>query len=249
MNAIILAGADKKDDFAKKHGVANKALIPIHDQPMLEYVYKALAGSKAIDSIVIVGPATLCAPYASTRVSVLPAGGDMRENCLAAMRTLPPSKRVAVVTSDIPMLTSSVVDAYLAKLEGQEGDFFYPIIPKEVNEARYPGVKRTYATLGGRTYTGGNLLVIDPAVAEQVSLRMEQFIAQRKNVLALSALIGYKFLVKLLLGQLTVPEVEERVSQILGCRCVAVECPYAEIGTDVDKDSDLALARQELMGA
>jgi len=249
VNAIILAGADKQDEFAKRHGVANKALIPIHDQPMLDYVYKALAGSRFIDSIVIVGPAALCAAYASKRVAVLPANGDMRENCLAAMRILPPSKRVAVVTSDIPMLTSTVVDAYLATLEGLEGDFFYPIIQREINEALYPGVKRTYATLGGRTYTGGNLLVIDPAVAERVSVRMEQFIAQRKNVLALSALIGYKFLVKLLLGQLTVPEVEERVSQLLTCRCVAVECPFAEIGTDVDKDSDLALARQVLLGA
>ncbi|MBT9157685.1 MAG: Molybdenum cofactor guanylyltransferase [Firmicutes bacterium] len=249
MNAIILAGGDKEDGFARRHGVANKALIPINDQAMLDYVFRALSGSRLIETITLVGPATVCAPYASARVAVQPDTGDMMKNCLAAMAFLPQDEKVVVATSDIPMLTTAVVDDYLASLAEKKGDFFYPIISREVNEKLYPGVKRTYATLGGRTYTGGNLLVIDPKVAVELARRLERFIAHRKNILALSAMIGYRFLVKLLMGQLTLPEVEERMSQLLACHCVAVECPYAEIGTDVDKDSDLALARRVLSGA
>jgi len=249
VNAIILAGGNSKDDFARRHGVANKALIPINGHAMIDYVYRAFVDSRYIDSITLVGPASLCDAYKNKKVTVRIDTGDMINNGLAALSALPADKLVVVATSDIPMLTTAVLDSYLAALAEKDGDLFYPIIPKEINDKLYPGVKRTYATLGGRTYTGGNIMVINPAVAVLVAKHMARFIDHRKNIFALSALIGYRFLVRLLLGHLTLPEVEERMSQLLACRCVAVECHYAEIGTDVDKDSDLALARRVLSGA
>jgi len=249
VNAIILAGGSRKDDFALRHGVANKAFIPINGHAMIDYVYQAFANSRFIESITLVGPAALRDVYRDKQVAVKVDTGDMINNGLAALSALPADKRVVVATSDIPMLTTAVLDDYLKGLADRDGDLFYPIIPKEVNDRLYPGVKRTYATLGGRTFTGGNIMVVNPAVAAGVARGMARFIAHRKNIFALSALIGYGFLVKLLLGQLTLREVEERMSQLLACRCVGVECHYAEIGTDVDKDSDLAIARQALGGA
>lgn len=246
MHAVILAGGGKTDEFARRNGSVNKALIPIGGKPMFEYVFTALRNSQYIQEIIIVGPVREFEKYVMPGVRVFEDTGDMVDNCLMAIHQLPQDKRAAVVTSDIPMLTAGVLDNYLAGLEALDGDFFYPVITKETNEARYPGVKRTYATLREGVFTGGNLFVLDPRVADFVARQIRSFVSQRKNVLAMSSLIGFRFLFRLLTKQLAIPEVEKRMSEILGCRAVAVVCPYPEIGTDVDKESDLELARKVL---
>ena len=147
------------------------------------------------------------------------------------------------------MLTTAVLDNYLAGLEDLEGDFFYPIISKATNEGRYPGVKRTYAVLSEGTFTGGNLIVLNPVVADVVANKVRALVSERKNVFKMGSIIGFGFLFRLLLRQLTIPAAEKRLSQLLCCRCKAVECFAPEIGTDVDKDSDLELARKVLAGA
>ncbi len=249
MHAIILAGASRQDDFALRYGLNNKAFIPIGNKPMFAHVLGALLESAMIETIVAVGPAADLARFKSSRVSLIEDSGDMIDNCLAAMRVLPSSDRVVAVTSDIPMITQTVLDSYLASLTDKEGDFFYPIISKETNERQYPGVKRTYATLREGMFTGGNLSVVNTAMAERIGSRMREFVALRKSVLGLGSLMGVKFLFKLLTGQLSIAEVERRMSDLLGCKCVAVICPYPEIGTDIDKESDLDIARRILAGA
>jgi molybdopterin-guanine dinucleotide biosynthesis protein A len=249
MNAIILAGGSLQDDFARRHGTDNKALIPIGSKPMFAHVLEALLGSTLIQSIVVVGPIADLMHYKSPRVTLIEDSGDIVANCLTAVRFLPGNERVAVVTSDIPMLTPRVLDSYLASIANIEGDFLYPIISKEANERQYPGIKRTYATLREGTFTGGNLSVVNVAIAERVSSRMREFVALRKSVLGLGSLMGLKFLIKLLAGQLSIAEVEARMSELLECKCVAVICPHPEIGTDIDKDSDLDIARRILAGA
>ncbi|MBT9134146.1 MAG: Molybdenum cofactor guanylyltransferase [Firmicutes bacterium] len=249
MHAIILAGASGQDDFARRHGTSNKALIPIGSKPMFAHVLGALLDSTLIQTIVAVGPVADLVRFTEPRVTFIEDSGDMVSNCLTAVRALPGSERVVVVTADIPMLTPRVLESYLASIADKEGDFFYPIISKETNERQYPGVKRTYATLREGTFTGGNLSVINVAVAERIGSRMREFVALRKSVLGLGSLIGLKFLFKLLAGQLSIAEVEQRMSDLMGCKCVAVVCPYPEIGTDIDKDSDLDIARRILAGA
>lgn len=249
MNAIILAGGSGQDEFARRHGTNNKALIPIGNKPMFAHVLGALLESELIQSIVAVGPVADLNSFKGPRVTLIEDSGDMVANCLTAVRALPASDRVVVVTSDIPMITPHILDSYLTSIADKEGDFFYPIIRKEINESQYPGVKRTYATLREGTFTGGNLSVVNAAVAERIGSRMREFVAMRKSVLGLGSLIGLKFLFKLLAGQLSIAEVEERMSELLECKCVAVVCPYPEIGTDIDKDSDLDIARRILAGA
>jgi len=249
VNAVILAGGGKTDEFAHRHGAQNKALIPIAGKTMFEHVFAALQNSKYVQQVVIVGPVKEFGKYAGRDVQVVEDTGDMVSNCLAAIRLLPVEQPVALVTSDIPMLTAGVLDNYLAKLEAKEADFYYPIIAKEINEQRYPGVKRTYASLREGTFTGGNIIVINPKVAERIAAKVREFVAQRKNVIMMCSIVGLGFLLKLVTKRLTISEAERKISDLLGCRCLAVECHSPEIGTDVDKDSDLELARKVLESA
>jgi hypothetical protein len=73
--------------------------------------------------------------------------------------------------------------------------------------------------------------------------------AQRKNILKLARIIGSGTLVKAVLAQvafpvlLPVPMLEQTVAKTLGGRVKAIVTRYPEIGEDVDKPDDLAVAR------
>ena len=72
---------------------------------------------------------------------------------------------------------------------------------------------------------------------------------ERKNpvkMLLTFGLPGIVFVLRLALGLLSVQELEQRLSNILHIKGAAIYCTHPEIGTDVDKDSDLELARRVL---
>ena len=249
MHAIILAGGGTKvDAFAEQHGAANKALININGKPMFEYVLDAISASDRIRDVVIVGPVEDFSRYARAGVSVLADSGDITDNCLVGIRSLPKDgRRVVLLTSDIPLVTTDILDRYLDQVAALEGDLFYPLISQETNEARFPGMKRTYAKLRDGVFTGGNIMVLDPIIAEPIAAVVKRLVAKRKNVLAMAAVAGPFTLLRLATGGLSIAQAERRISQILRCRVVVVPCQFAEIGTDVDKESDLALAAAALV--
>jgi hypothetical protein len=64
-------------------------------------------------------------------------------------------------------------------------------------------------------------------------------VALRKRPLALARLIGLDILLKLLLGRLSLHELEARARRILGVEARALVTPYPEVGVDVDQEEDL----------
>ncbi|MCD0157206.1 nucleotide-diphospho-sugar transferase, partial [Deinococcus sp. 6GRE01] len=124
----------------------------------------------------------------------------------------------------------------------------YPVVRREVCEAAYPGVKRTYARLRDGTFTGGNLFLLDPALIGQFLPRLREVLAARKAPLKLAGLIGPGVLLRLVTGRLSVAALEAKVSALLGVPARALITPHAAVGTDVDKDEDLTLAEAQLTG-
>ena len=113
------------------------------------------------------------------------------------------------------------------------------MVPREAVEARWPGMRRTYARLREGRFTGGNLMLLDPALFRGALDMARRVIALRKRPLALARLVGLDILWKLLWGRLAIAEVEARASRILGVPLRALITPYAEVGVDVDKETDL----------
>ena len=122
--------------------------------------------------------------------------------------------RVLVATADLPHLTPEAVRFLLER--APEAALVYPIVPKERVEARFPGNRRTYARLREGTFTGGNLLLLDKALFFQALPLARRAVALRKNPLALARMVGLDILLKLLLGRLSLLEVEARAKRILG---------------------------------
>ncbi|WP_119672851.1 NTP transferase domain-containing protein [Deinococcus sp. RM] len=249
-SAVVLGGGDPGDPFAAAHGVNVKPLIPVAGAPMALHVLRALRGSDRVGRVAYVGPTT---PDLDALIDIrVTDHGTLLSNLEAGVEALrdlglAPGERVLVVTADVPMLRPQEVRDVLDSAPTDAG-LVYPVVRREVCEAAYPGVKRTYARLKDGTFTGGNLFLLDPALIGQFLPRLREVLAARKAPLKLAGLIGWDVLLRLLTGRLSVQRLEEKVSGLLGVKARALITPHAAVGTDVDKDADLTLADAHLRG-
>jgi molybdopterin-guanine dinucleotide biosynthesis protein A len=243
INAIVLAG-DSKKGFIQE-GVNNKSLLPIKGKLMVEYVIDALRESAMIDKISISGSSDILKEHLGDKVDYyMEDRNTLFDNIKAGLEPFANDEAVLVVTSDIPMISGWMITDLVQRCTKQGGDFCYPIVEKSLNEERFPGVDRTYIRLKEGTYTGGNAVYLNPAIIDTCEEFAKKVIAFRKQPLKTGRMLGVKFLVGLMMGLLTIPEVEERVSNLLNIKASAIIVPYPEIGNDVDKPSDLEMVMQ-----
>jgi len=243
IDAVVLAGSYNDGPLKECSPARYEALIRIGPKTMVEYVVEALLSVRQIGRILVVGPVEeLSSLLAGERVLVTGAAGGIVENIEAGLNQLPGQKRVLLVTSDIPMLTARSVEDFIGLCKDMSGDLYYPIISKQVVEKRFPSTRRTYVTLKEGVYTGGNIFLFNPAIFKKCVQKGQMIIEQRKNPLGLCRLIGLPFLIKYLLHALSIKDVQEKVSELLGIRGEVVISQYPELGVDVDKPDDLEIA-------
>ena len=73
-------------------------------------------------------------------------------------------------------------------------------------------------------------------------------VERSKNPLAMAKLFGFGLVWKYIIRRLSIDAVEKRFYKTLGIKGKAIISPYAEVGVDVDKPSDLELAQKYLKG-
>ncbi len=255
INAIVLAGALNDGKLKEVSPERWEALIDLMGRPLVRHSIDPLLLAKTIDRIVVVGPEAELEPIlAGLGVDLVPPTGDMFDNVLAGFRHLArtspggESKLALVSTADLPLITPEIVDGLVEACLAEGGEAFYPVVSREIMEAKFPGTRRTYGTLRDGTFTGGNLFVVDGEVLERVAPKAKALIEARKNPLKMAGAIGIGFVVKLLLGRLTIKQLEDYVGRRFGFVARAMIVPWAEIGIDVDKPADLDLVRAYLGG-
>lgn len=246
VDVLVLAGGSLKGFATAK--VASKGLIEVGGKPMIEYLIDTLRTCPSTGELVVALPSR--APqvaWAGKVDKILVGDGTLIENIEMGIKFLGTKAPILITSSDIPLLRSEAVEDFLERCRSKEGDFFYPVVSREELKKQFPQTKRTYATLREGTFTGGNLVLVEPRVfLENVELTKRMYEA-RKSPVEMARILGIKFIFKFLLRLLTIKETEERVSSLIGARGRAIITPYAEIAVDVDKDTDLELVRSVLV--
>jgi len=257
--ALILAGGKISPELsAVAEGATNRALIPLAaGRPMLDYVVDALQAGFATapdggGRILIAGDVPTpagCVP--------VPGGDTLVETLLNGVGALAPDEtRLLVATSDIPFLTAESISDLLRRADTvMPADFVYSIVEAARCKERFPTMKRTTLRIAEGEFTGGNVVLVNPAFLRERQDVIRTAYARRKDVLRLAMLLGPSILVRLPLSllfpkALNIPILERAISRLLGgARARAVITPYPEIGVDVDKPEDVAIARQALQAA
>lgn len=227
----MLAGGRSDDPLAKRFGVPSKCFVPFRGRPLVEHVLGALAASGL--TTLVVGPEHPLEPAPRLR---LPDRGGMLENLEAALEATP-SERVLVASGDMPFLSAEAIRYVLG--QAPRAGLVYCVVRKEEIERSFPGMRRTYARLREGSFTGGNVILLDKALFGSALGLARKVVALRKNPLALAQMIGWSVLFKLLLGRLSIPELETRASRLLGAPARALVVPFAGVGVDIDKEEDL----------
>lgn len=250
--AIVAAGRTPGEDdplSAFTQG-GPKALLPLAGRPMVAHVVDALAAAQGVRHIVLIALDPAWGGSFSAPVHYLPDAGGLFANVEAgfnhALARYPGLDAVLYCSSDVPLITPAVVDAFVAACLGSDHDLYYPVVERQVMEKRFPGSHRSYIHLREGDFCGGDLMLLRPTLTVQQRETLRSLVGARKSALQQARMVGFGLLLKLLLRRLSLGEAERRVAQALGVRGRVVPCPDAEIGMDVDKPFQLEIVRAEL---
>lgn len=246
MDAIILAGSLNDGPLKGCSSEDYEAMIKLRGRPMIRYVVDALLASRVVNRITISGPAALRNEFPEDSLLFTEPEGTVIDNAVKALGMVDTSGPVLISTCDIPLLTGKAVADFVRLAAGGEADFYYPIVSMDGVNRLFPDVKRTSVKLKEGTFTGGNLFIVNPSIISRSADKAQEFINYRKSPLKLSRLLGLKFVIKLLLNQLSIPELEQKVAEVFGIRVKAIITDFAEIGVDLDKPSDYEIISKYL---
>jgi hypothetical protein len=110
--------------------------------------------------------------------------------------------------------------------------------------AAFPEAPHTWAHLRDGDYCGTGFITMKPRVWPALERVIERLGEARKNPLKLASLFGWRILWRYALRQLTIAQAQARASYVIGAPVRAIVSPYAEIGINVDRLSDIALAEK-----
>jgi GTP:adenosylcobinamide-phosphate guanylyltransferase len=228
----------------------SKAMLDICGKPMIQWVVDALCKAQTVEKVLIVGLSSQDGIHGDKVEVFLPNQGTMLQNLRAGMLKIleidPRARHTLVASSDIPAITPEMVDWEIETASRTDLDAYYTVIRKEVMEKRFPNSRRSYTRLKDMQVCGGDMNVIRTMTASGNDQLWERIIAARKNAFKQASLIGYDTLLLLLLRQIDLSHAVERVTRRLNLSAQALVSPYAEIGMDVDKPSQLEMLRADL---
>lgn len=250
LDVVILAGAPNNGPLKRVSDTEHEALIKIARLPMVEYVLKAVNQAKYTGRVAVVGPKKELEESIQEKVDIfIEAGYSIKDNILRSLAAFEDrSDYILLMTSDIPLITAEVIDKYIeACLQDGKADLYYPIIPRECNLEKFPMSRRTYFQLAEGVFTGGNMVIVKPDIFTGTGDLLDKVIALRKKPWKLSRLLGIKFILRFVTGNLSIVEIEDKVAKITGYRGHFMITEDAEIGFDVDKPSDLEIMQNTII--
>ena len=252
MDALVVAGGIPKEGeplYEYTQGMP-KALLDVAGKPMIQWMLDALSGSEKIDGVVVIGLDETADVHCKKIKAYVPNQGGLLENARAGMIKIlelnPDAKQVVVASSDIPAVTSEMVDWMVDNAKDSDLDLHYQVVTREVMEKRYPESNRSYIRLKDMEVCGGDMNVVRAMAVTANEERLERIIASRKSVFKQAALIGYGTLLLLLLGRLDKDGAIERVTKRMDITGKVVLSPYAEIAMDADKPHQLEILRADM---
>ena len=246
-NVIILAGGSG-GPLTEATGVEEKAMLTVHDRPMLDWVVNAFHESPEVNHLVVVGSARLDKLRSMTFVRKrIPQGVSMVQNLLHAVgyiktriyRDSADHQGYVISFCDAVFLTPDIVTETLRAIRQADADIVMHYVERATFEAAGLPAERTYIPIGNGHYTGTTIYYVKRFTKVLSSLdKLAAMRKNRKDPLGILRIIGCE--------SHSFSEIETALSKHLDAKVRILISPHAEMGMDVDKPADYALARKRL---
>jgi len=246
-NLIILAGGEK-GPLSEAFGCDNKALLPIHGKPMLDWVIEAFQKSGCIDKIVVVGSSELDALSSMQFVEKrIDSSSSLVRNILRGVayirwkyyRHNSDHAGYVITFCDAVFLTPEAIADAISNIQNGSHDLVLHYVEKETYETHAISAKRTYIPIDGKQYTGTTIYFVKKFSNLLSSLHLFGDLRKnRKDPKGLLRVMG--------LEDCTFPQIEERLSERIGNNVGVYVSEFPGMGMDVDKKSDFELAESLL---
>lgn len=210
---------------------------------MVEWTLRGLRSCRDVRRVVVVGhPSLATRELEVLEAPVLPDRGDIALNLGAGLEALAGSDsgRLLGVSGDLPLVTAAALDDLFTRASA--ADVVFPYVERADILRAYPDREWIFARTPEGAFTGCSAFLFRPRVLLDNWKWVEALLeARRKKPLALAAMFGLPFAVKLVFRRLRVSEVEQKLSSLLHLQGRGYRTPFPELAMDVDKYTDIAL--------
>lgn len=252
IDCILMAGGvPQVDDLLYEYTQGRpKALIDVAGKPMVSWVVGALEEADGVRAISVVGLSPEDGIASPKIAHYLPDHGSLLRNVLAGIDQVleekPDARQVLVCSSDIPLLTGPMVEAFLKQCADTSVDIYHSLVRRERMEKRFPGSRRSYVHFSDGDFAGGDIHVIAPHIGHAHQALWDDLLNNRKNALKQALRLGPGFFAKLLARRLSLAEIERLALRKFGLKVRTMPVDDPEMGMDADKPFQLEICRQEL---
>lgn len=240
LDAILPAGGRISGPFAHDARVEVKALIQLGRWTVLERTLATLKATGRIGRAVVIGPEEVASHAAASSADAALLEGDSgAANIFRGLEWLYVANgrrypdRVLIVTTDLPFLTPEAIVGFVDCCPPGLG-ICVPIFDRGEFEARFPHASAQYVRLRDGEWMIGCAVLADPTVLVRNRPLIERVFAARKSRLGMARLLGMSAILRFLTRRLTVPQVERRCLEVLGCTGRGVRGGAPELAFDID---------------
>ncbi|MBP9854141.1 MAG: YegS/Rv2252/BmrU family lipid kinase [Candidatus Omnitrophica bacterium] len=243
-NVIILAG-NEKGALQDAYG-SNKALLPIHGKPMLDWVVEAFNKSDYVGNIIVIGPDELdqlaSMRYVRKRifegmnvVQSLIHGVDYVKSLIYSASDQ--ESGYLITFCDAVFLNTEIINHTILNIENSQADIVFPYVEKSAFDQSKIASKRAYIPIGDKNYVGTTIYYVKKfSLVSQLLEDLSKMRKNRKDPGGILKMLGCE-------NNNSLPEIESFLSKKIQTSVRILESPYAELGMDVDTPEDYEFAK------
>ncbi|MEN3015495.1 MAG: hypothetical protein ABDH21_05530 [bacterium] len=151
---------------------------------------------------------------------------------------------ICFIATDTPLVTSEAVEDIIMRFSILDGDLFYPFVSIEsyiVQLGKKAIRNRTFVKLARDKFCGTGIVIVNKRSLLKIWDNLIYIIENRKNPLKMARLfrINFLWLLNLILGRITVLQLEEQVERVFGIKPQGLLTTFANLAFNIDKRQDL----------